>query len=403
MTDTPGLFPAACRRRALMKAFASCAVGAALAPGLAPTLARAASATPARASGALPPLEVAAVSPDFLCNAVALTRDNTMFLGLPRWLGMDGTPSLVRVDEHGALHSFPGGEWNAWQAGKDPRNALVMVNGIHIFADDTLWVVDQGTADRKLTMAGAQKLIQFDPTNGKALRILRFGPDILPEGAQMNDLRIHDNRIYVTDSGRGAIIVHDLDTGKTLRRLSGKAPVMEIPGEWLMSAPGHPLEDANGVKPHVQCDMLELTADGQWLYFCTPTGPLRRVSTKALWDTRLDEDALAGQVETVTTLPTLMGTTMDSLGNFYYTDITTRRIMVLTPGGKQLVLAQDQRLVDGDAMFISADRHLYMPCPQTERLAVFNQGKNGLQPPWQIFRLALPETLEGHPLGVAVP
>lgn len=393
MTNTPKLTNRAWSRRRMMQALVGSVVGSAVAPGMIQAATR---------SSARPALELAAISPDFLCNAVALTSRNEMFLGLPRWLGMEGTPSLVRVNAQGGFENFPGGSWNSWQAGKDPRNALVMVNGIHIFGDDTLWVVDQGTSDRKLTMAGAQKLVQFDPQTGDVLQIIRFGPDILPEGAQMNDLRIHGDLIYITDSGRGAIIIHDMKSGRTSRRLAGKPSVMERAGHPLMAATGHPLEDANGVTPHVQCDMLELTADGAWLYFCTPTGPLRRVSTKALRDMSIDDDALEKMVETVAEMPTMMGTTMDSAGNFYYSDVPKRRIMVLTPQGQKLVLVEDPRLVDADAMFITAGRQLYIPCPQTERLAVFNRGKNGLRPPWQIFRLDLPRHLDGHPLGDAV-
>ncbi|MDT0130832.1 hypothetical protein FPK48_25475, partial [Acinetobacter baumannii] len=43
-------------------------------------------------------LDIAARSPEFLCNAAALTAAGTMFLGLPRWTGMRDTPSVVRVD-----------------------------------------------------------------------------------------------------------------------------------------------------------------------------------------------------------------------------------------------------------------------------------------------------------------
>lgn len=356
----------------------------------------------AAASGRKLRLQVAARSPQFLCNAVALTRDNTMFLGLPRWPGMERSPALVKVGAGGALQPFPGGEWNAWQPGKDPREALVMVNGIHVFADDTLWVVDQGTADRESTMAGAQKLVQFDSATGKVLNTLRFGPDILPQGAQMNDLRISGTMMYVTDSGLGAIIAHDMATGATVRRLAGKPSVLHTPGKPLLTHEGQPLEDENGKRPLVHADMLEVTADGRWLYFCTPTGPLRRIETAALRDPAIDDDALEAKVETVAQIPTIMGTAIDTLGNLYYTDAENRRIVLRTPAGETATLIQDDRLIDGDAMFITADRHLYIPAAQTEGMSGFNRGRNGLRPPWTIFRLALPRSFAGHPLGDAV-
>jgi hypothetical protein len=344
---TNSAHPLTSRRGALIAAASGIGFAA-----LAPSALRAAVANPHVR------LEVAAISPQFLCNAVALTRDNAMFLGLPRWPGMEQTPSLVRVGKDGTLHPFPGNAWNEWSPDKDPREALVMVNGIHIFADDTLWVVDQGTADRKQTIAGAQKLVQFDTATGRILQIVRFEPEILPPGAQMNDLRIAGDTMYITDSGLGAILVRDMRTGVTTRRLAGRAPVLHVPGKPLMSHEGFPLEDTEGNRPQVHVDMLEVTADGRWLYFCTPTGPLRRIATAALRDAAIDDDALAAQVETVAEIPTIMGTAIDTLGNLYYTDAVGRRIVLRTPAGHEVTLVQDDRLVDGDAMFITADRHV---------------------------------------------
>ena len=68
----------------------------------------------------------------------------------------------------------------------------------------------------------AQKLIQLDPVSGDVLNVLRFDETILPPGAQMNDLRFHGSTLYISDSGLGGIIVHDMKTGTTRRRLSGE-------------------------------------------------------------------------------------------------------------------------------------------------------------------------------------
>ncbi|MDR5748224.1 hypothetical protein QCE73_34100, partial [Caballeronia sp. LZ029] len=80
---------------------------------------------------------------------------------------------------------------------------------------------------------GAQKLIRLDPHSGRVLDVLRFDDTILPAGAQLNDLRFHGSTMYLTDSGLGGLIVHELSNGKTLRRLSGypqvKASSIEPP------------------------------------------------------------------------------------------------------------------------------------------------------------------------------
>jgi hypothetical protein len=349
-----------------------------------------------------PPLSVAASSPRYLVNAVAAARDGTLFLGLPRWSGMEDTPSVVRVGRDGGLQPFPGEGWNGWRPGQDGRQAFVQVNSLHILADDTLWVVDQGSADRRTTLPGAQKVLQFDLTSGRLLRDLRFGADILPEGAQLNDLRLFGNRIFLTDSGLGGVVVHDLDTGRSVRRLS-RAPVLRMEaGQALRGAGGRVMEDASGRRPSVQSDMLEVSPDGQSLLVSTPVGPLRRVAVADLLDTSLDDAALAARVGTVAEIPSINGTAMDTLGNIYLGDAERRRILVLTPGGERLTLVEDPRLVCPDAMFIDHDRRLLIPAPQVEYLPEHNRGTGALRPPFLVLALPLPEALYGHPLGNAV-
>lgn len=110
------------------------------------------------------PAKVIASSPRFLCNAIAATRNGTLFLGSPRWETMDDTPGVFRVSSDGALQPFPGGTWNQWTHSADPATAFLMVNGLHIFSDDTLWVVDQGIDPSTNTaVPGGQKLVQLDP------------------------------------------------------------------------------------------------------------------------------------------------------------------------------------------------------------------------------------------------
>ncbi|MBV1823042.1 SMP-30/gluconolactonase/LRE family protein [Komagataeibacter oboediens] len=346
---------------------------------------------------------VIASSPHYLCNAVAATRDGTLFLGAPRWDLMADTPSVFRVASDGALHPFPGGSWNAWKPGDDPRNAFLMVNGLHIFSDDTLWIVDQGIDPTKgASVPGGQKLVQLDPRDGRVMQVLRWGEDILPPGSAMNDLRIAGDLLFVTDSGLGGIIIHNMRSGETVRRLSEHPLLRATAAKPLRGRDGHILQDRTGKRPLVHSDMLEITADSKWFYFSTPSGPLRRIPTDILLDSSLTDDQRAGRIETVIDIPTIMGTAIDTLGNFYFADTEHGRIMVLTPEKKQLTLLEDDRLVDGDALFITTDRHMLVPVAQTERLSANNAGVNAVRLPFITLGFALPDTLEGHRLGGVV-
>lgn len=376
----------------------SALTGLALGASMIPQVAQAAQTTGGVAASSL---TVAAKSP-WLVNGVTATDDGTIFLGLPRWGNGVETPSIARVEKDGKLTPFPGGAWNEWKPGADPRNCFVNVNSLHIFEDNTLWAVDVGGPWGEAPVGpGAQKVVRMDPRTGSLLTVLHFDKDILPTGASLNDLRQHDQMLYFTDSGLGGIIVHDLTCNKTVRRLSGNRFVTAT-GRPLRGFKGRPLDNGKGKRPKVASDPIELSADGLWLWWSTPTGPFRRISTAALVDPRLTDDDLAGMVETMMEMPTIGGSALDTLDNFYLSDVEHRRITVVTPGGVRTTLAADNRMVSPDGLFITKDRNLLIPASQIEHLPQYADGVNRTQAPFLVFSVPLPESIAGHPLGNAV-
>jgi len=336
------------------------------------------------------PMKVAAHSP-WMENGVALTRDNTIFLGLPRWPGHETTPSVARIEADGTAWPFPGGSWNNWHPGSDPMNSFQYVNSVHIFDDDTVWCVDQGALRTEVAPPGAQKLVQLHPRTGQVLKIIRYDEKILPPGAKLNDLRLYGSLIYNTDSGLGGIIVHDQVTGKTLRRLSGFKEVL--------ASPEPPRPGSHHVTP--KSDLIEISPDGEWLSWASPTGPFWRVQTKYLWDESMPDTVLATHVEHWFDTPLVGGSAMDTLGNLYLSDIHGQRVILRSPSGQETVLASHPELFSADAPFISADRKLYVPSPQTERTALFG-GTDRTQRPFLTMVVELPKEFAGIPLGDAI-
>jgi sugar lactone lactonase YvrE len=343
-------------------------------------------------------LTVTARSP-WMANQVALTSNNVMFLGCPRYTPAEDTPALVRRDDAGQMHPFPGNTWNEWKPGADGRDAFVYLNSVHIFADDTVWVVDQGSlsADAfgtqySIPQPGAQKIVQLSAKTGEILKILRFDENILPAGAKMNDLRFHGSKMYVTESGLGALIIHDLETGETTRRLSGRPSMMAKSVSMTLA-----LQPDGKEKPFTppNADLIEISQDGQWLFWAAPTGPLYRIRTYHLNDQTLSDDALEKHIEKVADIEFSSGCAMDTQGNFYACETKTGRITVIAPSGKKTVLTSDPDFVRPDGAFISADRHLYVPRKPRE--------PGGTEKtPFAIYSIALPESFDGIRLGDAV-
>ncbi|WP_254454742.1 SMP-30/gluconolactonase/LRE family protein [Acetobacter estunensis] len=346
-------------------------------------------------------LTVAARAPT-LCSAAAVTPEGVLFLGLPRFPGMESSMSVAQVLSDGTLRPFPGKGWNDWKPGDDGTHAFVMVNTIHIFRDGTLWVVDQGAPPGQTPQPGAQKLVQIDPRTGTVRNILRFPPRIMPPGAQFNDLRIHGNFLFVTDSGLGGVIIYDFMTGGMLRRLSGQA-VMRNDEKYLhRGLGGRILRDDTGKRPQVQSDMLEVDAAGKWFWFSVPAGPLKRIAVNALLDTRRSDASVVRDVRVVKDIPSIGGTCIDTHDNIYLSDAEHGRITVLAPDGHEEILVTDPRLISPDALFIDRNRTLYVPCSQIERLAMFNEGHDATEAPFLVLKMHLPTQQGRIALGGAV-
>ena len=347
-------------------------------------------------------LNVAVQSP-WMANQVAITAGGKLFLGLPRYSAEFPTPSLARLNTAGILQPFPGNGWNNWQPGNDGTEAFVYLNSVHVFSDETVWCVDQGSLSPGIfgeqyakPLQGAQKIIQLDANTGDILRVLRFDKTILPEGAQMNDLRFHGQLMYISDSGLGGIIVHDLDTGETLRRLSGMTIVKASD-----KAPPAMLAHVKGGKTFhpPNSDMIEITADGKWLYWAAPTGPLYRIETRFLCESTLSDAEVATHVEAVFDNNFSGGCAMDSEGNIYFSETATHNITIWSPTGKTAVLVSDPQLIRPDGSFISLDRKLYIPVKQPVKRK--NAAGNSEQV-FNIYKVDLPETIAGIRLGQAV-
>ncbi|WP_223255110.1 L-dopachrome tautomerase-related protein [Pseudomonas putida] len=159
----------------------------------------------------------------------------------------------------------------------------------------------------------------------------------------------------------------------------------------------------------VHSDPIEISPDGKWLYYQPLSGPLWRVPTAGLRDTKLSEEALGKQVEFVYNTSPLTGTAIDSAGNVYLGEYDKPRVTVYSPDGTLRVVAEDERLSNPDAMIISDQRELYIPVPQSARMASNRGpgGKNALQLPFKIYKMQLPKhlgdrekvpALDGNPL-----
>ncbi|MET4577482.1 L-dopachrome tautomerase-related protein [Ottowia thiooxydans] len=288
-------------------------------------------------------LEVVATSPGFMVTNAAVTSNGRLFGGSPRWKP-GGTPCVAEFLPDGTWQPFPGGAWNEWVPGQAPQEAFVCVHGLYIDESDQMWVLDDGAPFHSDIVPGAPKVVQVDVTNGSIVRIYLFGPDLAPEGSILSHVRVDATHLYVTDSAYGALVVVDRITGRGRRLLEGE-PCSRADPEARPVIHGKPVLDPQGRVPVLHLSHLELSDDGEWLYFMPLFGPtLRRVPVAVLRDPAFSSKDVAARVEDVATVPACAGMHRDGKGGLILCAATDGSILRLNVQGDLETLLSDERI-----------------------------------------------------------
>ncbi|RZK98758.1 MAG: hypothetical protein EOO62_25920, partial [Hymenobacter sp.] len=133
----------------------------------------------------------------------------------------------------------------------------------------------------------------------------------------------------------------------------------------------------------------EVSPDGRYYYYQTAAGPMYRVETQYIENFNLPSADIAKQVTYFFNSPTCGGTTIDAAGNIYVADANQKRVLKVTPSGQSSTLVQRSDLVWVDAMWIDKSGNLWMPVPQMNRTAGFQQGVETVQFPVQLYKLPI--------------
>lgn len=333
-------------------------------------------------------LTEAARSDSMIWNGVAVEGGRTFVSG-PRWTGFKG-PAVGILDGNGRPVLYPDAAWNAWQPGADAAHAFVDVNSIHLDGKGSLWAVDTGSPEfGGNPLPGGAKLVQIDLATNKVARVITLGPEIALPGSYVDDIRFHERFTYSTDAGKPGIIVVNLATG-AMRRVLESAPSTTAPLNRPIVVDGKPVLSADGKPLKVNADPMEVSPDGRWFYFGPLEGPWSRIETRWLDDFTASPAMTASKVEPWADLPPTGGTAMDSNGDLYFSDLASNSLKRRAADGTISTVVQDARLHWIDAMAIDAERRIWMPVPQMDRVAVFHDGHSEIRQPVALYRLLLP-------------
>jgi sugar lactone lactonase YvrE len=262
-----------------------------------------------------------------------------------------------------------------------------------VVVDDqgNLWILDPAAPKMQEIVKGGPKLVKVDLTTNKVVQIIPFGEDVAPAKSYLNDVRIDtaNRKAFITESGRGAIIVVDLTTGKARRLLDDHKSTKPESGMKLVLDGKELIDQQKKSPPQIATDGIALDTKNGFLYYHALTGhTLYRVKTSYLIDEKLSTKDLESKVENVAQTPAPDGMLEAPDASVYLTDLEHSAIVRWNPTSKKIepVIA-DKRLLWPDTLSWGSKGELYVTASQIENMPRFNNGKSTRTEPYKLWKI----------------
>ena len=343
-------------------------------------------------------LEVVHLFDGAMPTGVTVSRTGRVFVCFPKW-GDDVRATVAELRD-GELVPYPDRQLNE-PAGDDDPTALVSVQSVVVDPADRLWLLDTGSPMFEPTSPGGPKLVCVDLATDRVERTITFPADVALPTTYLNDVRFDLRRgeagaAFITDSsdqGPNGIIVVDLATGESRRRLhehpSTKALTppelrMVVEGEDFVERP----EDGGAEPVRMGADGIAIAADGSRLYYC----PLAArhwysVSVDLLLDRSRSDAEVGADVRDEGDKGSVSdGLETDAAGRLYVTLGEQNAIGRRLPDGTWETVVRDPRLFWPDTLSVAADGHLYVTANQLYRQPKYRRGADERRKPYVLFR-----------------
>ncbi|KAL6805097.1 major royal jelly domain-containing protein [Trichoderma sp. SZMC 28012] len=312
------------------------------------------------------------------------------------------------------INTPPGGRLNYSTNPPTSSNSedhLIGVISVITDTEDRLWILDSGrvasTGGLAETAYGGPKLIGMHLTNNTIFKKILFDQTAVPADGYLNDVRIDLNPAltpsgqgvaYLSDNspeGRTAIVVVDLGSGATSRKLVGDPSISSHPGFVPFIWGEAVYSNSSGISHFsVGVDGIALSADGSTLYYCPAGGrSLYGIETKYLLDNSHNSDVLSkSQIQVLGDKGLSDGLETDSNNNIYGGNMEDNSIIKFNPKtGLVQPFVRDPRLSWTDTLSVATDGYLYFTENQLWRAPIYWGGIDRRVKPYAMFRVKLPD------------
>lgn len=329
-------------------------------------------------------------------TGIAVSQTGRKFVAFPWW---DQRPDMAvgELGPDGSLTPYPNANWNnfAGYGGPEALTNIVCAQALWIDREDNLWILDAGNPRKQggVILAGP-KLIKVDLADDSIAQVYYFDHHRdLREWSFISDVRVDiDRRVaYMTDTGRGGIFVYDLKQRTAHNALLGHASTYAEDGV-VPKVGGEKWTHWLGFTPKAGVAGIELSADGNWLYYHAISGrTLYRVPTEFLRDPRTAPSLAASHVENLgSTGSAIDGMCLDTDGSLYMTAIEKDAIYVRRPDGNIEPFVADARLQWPDSICKGPDGYLYFTTSMHHLKAPYRLVDSRTQP-YHVMKASIPK------------
>ncbi|MGD9765521.1 MAG: L-dopachrome tautomerase-related protein [Candidatus Binatia bacterium] len=346
-------------------------------------------------------IEQVAAFDDSMPTGVTVAKGGRIFVNFPRW--GDPVPFTVAEIKDGRAVPYPNAKINRLDTQR-PAETFISVQSVVVDPRNRLWVLDTGSIKFAPPIPGGPKLVAFDLATDRPLKTIMFPPDVALPTTYLNDIRFdlrkgQDGIAYVTDSsehGQNGIIIVDLATGKSQRRLHAH-PSTQAQANFLPFVEGQPLMRRRPGEPprylSIGSDGIAISSDGARLFYCPLVGArLYSVDTTALADPAASDAVVNATVKDEGMKPASDGLESDAQGRVYATAYEHNAIVRRTPDGLYETIVHDPRALWPDTLSVADDGYLYFIANQLHRQADFHGGTDRREKPYSLFRVKVDAT-----------
>lgn len=313
---------------------------------------------------------------DHQVTGVGVAKDGRTFVNFPRW-NEDVPYSVAEVMKDGSVKPYPNADWNSWRNEKSNElsavDHFVCVQSVVPDKHGNLWVLDPAAPATQKIVKGGPKLVKIDLASNSVTKVIPFDETVAPVGSYLNDVRFSSDGkfAYMADSGKGALVVLDLTTGKARRVLDGHASTMPEK-DVKVKTDGKVLRMPDGRGVEFAADGIALSADDKYLYWQALTGKtLYRLPTSVLNDPSALN--IEGSVETVRENGPSDGLWIDGKDRMYVSAIQENAIKRFD-GEKMTMLVTDKRLRWPDTFSEGPDGAIYVTTSRIMDSAMYKDG-----------------------------